>query len=342
MYSSPAENARRDRVAAQARYWILRFLLESPDFADYPHLNNPLLAAPPPVDLLPCGPECIVQQHILETVEVDESTYDGTDQLLHKIFPDAMGQGSEAQKERIGRTGLIPWIGDQLTVERIRGLGRIRHDALNSWARMEWIEPDFGFFHAEMAYANSLHAQYLGTSTGFGLRRAFELLNRKGLMKADTKGIFWQNLDEALWHIGEGNFLALWLTVGKVDNLHELTTHTPAELVALADEIYNKHASRVAQQKMTELPADEQDDLKAQMTMFSADLLGYFDLREAIRVGDVGRMEDLLPVMLFRFLGGGNHKYATEILELLQKIKCEWPEELRYCIHSHSTHNRVT
>ena len=330
LYHSPAEDARRARVAAQARHRILRFLLASPAFANYPHHDDPLLAGPPPVDLLPCGPDHIIHQHILETVEIDESTYDGTDALLHKVFPEALGHATQSDKERIGRTGLVPWVGDQLTVERIRGLGRIRHDAVNSWARMEWIEPNFGFFHAEMAYANSLHAQYFGTSTGIGLRKAFELLNRKGLIKADTKGIFWQNLDDALWHIGEGNFLALWMTVAKVDVLEDLAQRTPAELVALAAKIYDYHASRAAQQRMEDLPAQERDDVQCQMAMFSTDLLGYFDLRETIRIGDVGRIEDLLPVMLFRFLGGGNYKYATEILELLQKMKCEWPEDVRY------------
>ena len=57
--------------------------------------------------------------------------------------------------------------------------------------------------------------------------------------------------------------------------------------------------------------------------MFSSDLLPYFDLREAMQIGDVGRMEDLLPTLLFRFLGGGNHKYAVEILELEQGLHHE-------------------
>lgn len=64
------------------------------------------------------------------------------------------------------------------------------------------------------------------------------------------------------------------------------------------------------------------------MIMLSADLLLYFDLREAMRIGDVGRMEDLLPTLLFRFIGSGNHKYAVKILELLHKLRREWPEEL--------------
>lgn len=332
LYHGVAEDARRAQTASQARYRILRFLLECPAFVEYTHRDDPLLSPPQASELLPCGPEYVVEQHILETVEVDESTYTGTDRLLHDIYPEQMGWGSAAAKKSMGQDGILVWAGDQLTVDRIRGLARFRHDEPNSYKRMEWLEPVFGWFHALMAFANSLHVQYLGTSTGIGLRKAFKILNRKGLLKAETKGVFWHHLDEALWHVGEANFLSLWKTVANVDDLATLASKDPHELITLRDQIFDNHVSRQAQQRLRELPTDKQDDLKQQMIMFSCDILTYFDLREAMHIGDVGRMEDLLPLMLFRFLGGGNHKYATEIMELLQKLRQEWPDELRLAV----------
>ncbi|EIW55822.1 uncharacterized protein TRAVEDRAFT_129435 [Trametes versicolor FP-101664 SS1] len=323
------------RMKAQGRDRVLRFLLQSPAFADYPHHDDPLFAAPPPVELLPCGPEHMVKQHILETVEVDESSYDGTDQLMNKIWLEQMGWGSEEEKKRTGAERVIVWAGDQLTVDRIRGLARYRHDDPNSFARMEWVEPVFGWFHATMAFANSLHAQYLGTSAGIGLRKAFETLSRKGLLKQETKGVFWHHLDEALWHVGEANFLALWAEVGGASSHADLASKSPQELIAILNTICDKHISREAITHMENQPAAQQDEVKRQMIMLSADLLPYFDLREAMRIGDVGRMEDLLPTLLFRFIGGGNHKYAVEILELLHKLRREWPEELRTHIRRH-------
>jgi hypothetical protein len=65
------------------------------------------------------------------------------------------------------------------------------------------------------------------------------------------------------------------------------------------------------------------------MIMFNTDLLVYFDLRDAIRVGDIGRMEDLLPTLACRFAGGNNPRYTTEVLELLQSIQREWPDEVK-------------
>ncbi|TBU51094.1 hypothetical protein BD310DRAFT_1043575 [Dichomitus squalens] len=317
----PEADSARSRVAAQARYRILRFLLESPAFANYAHRNDPCMAAPPPTDLLPCGPDHVTRQHILETVEVDESTYDGTDRLCNNVWLSQLGYTSDEEKRTIGQRWKLVWVGDQLTVERMRGMIRYRYDDVNSFERMDFYEPHFGWFHATMAFANSLHTQYLGTSAGIGLRKAFETLGRKGLMKQETKGVFWHNLDEALWHIGEAHFLSLWMEVAGVDDLAALTEITPERLISLSDEIFHAHASREAIHRLDTLTNRKRDEVKQQMVMFATDLLPYFDLREAMQIGDVGRMEDLLPTLLFRFAGGSNPKYTIEILELIQRLR---------------------
>lgn len=328
IYEPPVDLTSRRR--AQDKHRILRFLLESPAFSEYKHRNDPLLAAPPPTDLLPCGRGCVVTEHILETVEVDESSYEGTDQLCTKIWPSQMGiGGTEEERRKTGFERLIVWVGDQLTMERMRGLIRYLFDEPNSYDRMDFYEPHFGWFHALMTMATSLHSQYLGTSAGVGLRKAFELLARKGLMKAETKGVFWHDLDEALWHIAEGHFRALWCEVAGVPSLADLTSKSAEELAQLLDKIYPNYCSREALVRLQGKPDEERDRISEQIMMFGMDVLPYLDLREAIRIGDVGRMEDLLPTLLFRFAGGGNHKYAIEILELIQKLKHEWPVPLR-------------
>ncbi|KAF8886746.1 hypothetical protein BD779DRAFT_1471007 [Infundibulicybe gibba] len=78
--------------------------------------------------------------------------------------------------------------------------------------------------------------------------------------------------------------------------------------------------------EMENKPTDERDEVLQQWTMWNCDVLPYLELRDAIKIGDVGRMEDLLPTLLFRFAGGGNSKYAIEILELLQGLYREWPD----------------
>lgn len=64
--------------------------------------------------------------------------------------------------------------------------------------------------------------------------------------------------------------------------------------------------------------------------MFNNDMLSYIELSTAIKCGDVGQMEDMLPTLLFRFAGGENSKYTIEVLELLQGLKQEWPQDVKY------------
>ncbi|KAJ6615696.1 hypothetical protein B0H10DRAFT_1800937 [Mycena sp. CBHHK59/15] len=70
------------------------------------------------------------------------------------------------------------------------------------------------------------------------------------------------------------------------------------------------------------------DEIKTQSIMFLRDVLSYILLRSAVKHGYVGIMEDMIPHMLFRFIGGKNSNYTGEMLELLQGLHREWPPEL--------------
>lgn len=51
----------------------------------------------------------------------------------------------------------------------------------NSFDRCNYLILVAGWLHTMMAYANSLHKQYLGTTVGRGLHHAIVLLKHKGL-----------------------------------------------------------------------------------------------------------------------------------------------------------------
>ncbi|KAJ7856004.1 hypothetical protein B0H13DRAFT_1641699 [Mycena leptocephala] len=170
----------------------------------------------------------------------------------------------------------------------------------------------------------------MSTSANVGsLRQAFDVLNRKGLISQATKGPFWHNLDEAIKHISEAHFRACWLVVGNVQSIAELKSQSPTQLYTMATKII-RGAALV---DLDQLPESEQDHTKRQWTMWNTDVLPYIQLRDAIKVGDIGRMQDLLPTLLFRFAGGGNSKYTIEILELLQGLNREWIPEIKYFIY---------
>jgi hypothetical protein len=186
----------------------------------------------------------------------------------------------------------------------------------------------FGWFHLQMAYAGSLHKQYFGTTQSRGLQQAFLLLEKKGLTKPQIKGPFHHDLEEALYHVAEAHIRVDWLELGKVEQLSDLRKQSPEDLLVLAEKIVKQRASSEAMDLLDVKPENQRDEEFRQVIMWNRDMPQYIVLDQAIKNGDVGLMEDMLPHLLFRFLGGGNGKYAGEVLELLQALHRELPAEV--------------
>ncbi|KAJ7930381.1 hypothetical protein B0H13DRAFT_2228277 [Mycena leptocephala] len=276
-----------DRIEAFNVHHVLQLLLNSPDFIDYIHRKDPLFASPDAVHRLLGGLENAIKMFILRTSTYEEASYERTLNVMADSFKQLLLDTKDEQ-ERPALHRVIAWIRDQLTIERLRGLWKYRHEDHNSFDRLDYM-------------------QYLGTSAGIGgLRQAFD----------STKGPFWHNLDEALLDISEAHFRAAWLDIGNIKNPGDLKSKSPQVLKDLAEKLIQDHASREALNKIDRMEAGKQDQV----------------FRQSIKSGDVGRIEDLLPTLLFRFAGGGNPKYAIEMLELFQGLQREWPEKLRYYI----------
>ena len=73
---------------------------------------------------------------------------------------------------------------------RLHGLQNLCSHNWNMFELMEWMIPMFGWFHLQMAFANSLHAQYYGQKATLGFSHAFDVLQRKGLHSMSTQGMF--------------------------------------------------------------------------------------------------------------------------------------------------------
>lgn len=325
------------RIQKQYVHHVLQFLLNSPDFGDYSKRDDEYFKPPPPVNLLACGPENVVKQHILRTINQEEASYEGNDKAIEELFRQ-LGMSSEEEQQKTGKERVIAWVGDQLTVEWLHGLFRYRYEDFNAFDRMDYMLPVFGWFHLQMAFANSLHKQYLGTAAVVGsLQQAFDVLQRKGLQKSETKGPFWHHLHEAIHHVGEAHIRASWLAVAEVDSLAKLKDRSPAELSELATRLVDEQASQKGLARMSNTPLKDWDAVLMQSIMFNHDILSYIELSAAMKCGDIGHMEDLLPTLLFRFAGGGNSKYTIEVLELLQGLRQEWPEDIRCVTPSSSS-----
>ncbi|KAI0692054.1 hypothetical protein BC835DRAFT_1416809 [Cytidiella melzeri] len=315
------DRAAATRIRAHNRWYILDVLLQSAPFdrKEYAAADDPIFMRPPPVHQLPRGKQHVPTQYMLDTPHIEEMTLEGNDKLFAE-WDRQLSLDSDIIQKDLARHKLFFWIGDQLTVSRIRSLKKIHNRDLNLWQRFEHILETFGWLHAQIAQEESIHKQHMSTGTG-GLKQAFHLLQRKGLSSTSVQGNFHQKICDAYHHISEAHFRDLWETVGGA-KLSDLQSKTPEELGTIADTILSDFASTRAYKMHKQKPAQEQDHFLLNQILFCRDMLDYTALDDAMRTGNVD--------------GGNNFKYTLELLELFQGFLREWPDNLktffmRYC-----------
>jgi hypothetical protein len=305
------EHAASPHLKTHAIYQVLVYLTTVPDFSFETYSGNahPLFDSLPNEEL-PIGPEHTACQYMLNTVHIKEASYEGNDRILREWWHQLKLDTVDKQKQT-GEENVIVWVGDQLTVSQLQGLQKFWCNDLNSFECLMFLKEVFGWFHTQIAFEHSLHSQYYGTQLGSGLIHTFDLLKRKGLQSLTVEGTFHHHLKEALLHISEARFCDLWSLVGRVDKLANLCSHTLEQLHALALKIVDDYASTV--------PVDSDGTRSPWLCQFQC----------SNQTGDIGLLQDLLPQLLFQFIGGKNKNYAIEILELLQGLHREWPPDLK-------------
>ena len=318
------------RIFAQNVHTVLRMLLDAPAFelGTYQHRDNEIFNRPPVSEALPTGPRYALDQFIMNTVEINEATYGGNEKWLEE-HSRQLGLDTDEEKEKTGRNRIIIWSGDQLTTSRLRGLKGFRSMDKDPYECLGWMEPIFGWFHLQMAFATSLHKQYHGTKAGVGFSRAFELLGKKGLWSAKVKGNWFHDFEEVLKEVATAHFLCAWLEITGANSIKDLHSKSPEELKQFAERIVLEFASTIALSRESRRPLPERDELRMEVIRLNRDLLEYLELDDAIKQGHISRMEDLLPSLLYRFQGGNNKLYAIEIMELLQKLHREWVDPVK-------------
>lgn len=321
------------RIERQMVDYVLRTLLDSPEFdlKSYPQHDSQAFSSPSPVEALPCGPDHVTLQYLLGSMDTKEQSYEDNDKVVAEILRQlGIDKNDLPRLKKLGEELLMFWVGDQLTVDRLRGLWRFRCQDLNGFDRMDWMVIVWGWLHYQMAFGKSLHKQYFGTEAGFGLKHAFEILRRRGLDNVSTQGPFHETLEHALYDTMEARIRALWLVVSGATRLEELRSQDPEVLASMAQQIIREYASLRGVDEEQGRDEAELDEVRKQQIMLNRDVLLYITLDVAIKQGDIGLMEDILPHTLQRFIGGRNYKYAIETLEMIQSLQREWPDDIKY------------
>lgn len=224
---------------------------------------------------------------------------------------------------------MIVWVGDQMTAQRCRQDQSFFQECRNSLARWDPFVFVFGGFHTLMTLGTAVLETFRGSSVGPTFGGDIVLLSRVGLeKKKGQKRHDFHDVDEFLHHEAEAHFRGLFGILTGCKSEDEVSqwaeTHTDGDLFRLATTIYSNHASSGALERLK-----DNDQMQRNTILRARDMLLYSSTRRAFKYGDIDRIEDLLPELLFYFLGSSHPQYAKEVLEFLQLLRHECAPEMR-------------
>ncbi|KAI0073321.1 hypothetical protein K474DRAFT_1570971, partial [Panus rudis PR-1116 ss-1] len=242
-------------------YEALDILLQSDEFSlnTYKHRKDRHIQPPQPIRSLPIGPDHITRQFMLPTMPIPEQSYDDNLRVMERILKQ-LGFDTNEKLQKLGLDHLVFWLGDQLTVQRIRGAQRMRCQDFNSTDRLDYSLPIWQWLHLLMALEKSLHKQFLGSDNGFGFLRAFSLFGRIDLIKSGTEGPFHERFEHVLRQVIIAYVRECWLVIARdigIDRLENLRNIPPSQLRDLARKLVDTFASSEALYDLRYVQKDE-------------------------------------------------------------------------------------
>jgi hypothetical protein len=339
-----------DTFHSQLKIVIIRVLLKyCPAFQSYaedPALQNL------PRRRMPSG--YATEQFPLRATTIEEATVRGNLLYHEDVYHNQLKRASEDLCEYA-----IPSFNDQLTNSRIRSGQILRSRDINSWTRREVFQLGFGLFHLCLNLVWALLHVHRGSLEQTGSLTYFFALLEKTRLGGDHPD--YHTLLSALTQILDGVLLNAWRCECGHDLAGFAATKPLAEdLIKVAGDILLKHATPIMpvatpdtlngeildedygsdesgrdadftetlpSATPTTLLDPERDRVHQNLRLLTRDLLYVAELVRAISDGDIGRVEDMLPLLAMLFRGAGGNNYCTEILHFILNLKHIWTPE---------------
>ena len=334
----------------QLKVAVVRVLLKyCPGFQSY--TTDPALQNLPH---RPMPPGYITEQFPLRATTIEEATVTGNLLYHDDIYTNQLGRTHEDLCEYA-----IPSFNDQLTNSRIRSGQILRARDINPWTRREVLQLGFGLFHLCLNLLWALLHVHRGSLEQTGSLTYFFALIEKTCLKAEHPD--YHTLLSALMQILDGILLNAWRHESGHSNLGQFasTKPLPEDLLNMAGDIIARHATPMEMPSTLnkKSPVDDDDEsdesdsdssstggfptcvpavsisdpdrdrVHQNTRLLSRDLLYTAELIRAISDGDIGRVEDMLPILAMMFRGAGGNNYCTEILHFILNLKHVWTPE---------------
>ncbi|KAF9147777.1 hypothetical protein BGX20_006542, partial [Mortierella sp. AD010] len=216
--------------------------------------------------------------------------------------------------------------GDQMTVARLRALKFQRRSDVSPYARLEWMEPLIQLFHLQMLYSGTIINNYYGERKAPGsLGFYISVLKRKrvGPVKQDFHAA-----DELLRHSFEALVMRLWMTEFGCDRLDDLDKLLGEMNTRALEDKINSGIESITSVWLDRFQLTTKHNvLSKNSALFMKDMMLYIELSDAIKAGDIGRIDETLKPLTVIFQAGQTKNYALELLHL-------------HCLLNHASDNK--
>ena len=340
----------------QFKVAIVRVLLKyCPEFQQY--VKDPALQNIPRRPM-PSG--YVTKQFPLRATTIEEATVRGNLLYHDDVYLTQLQRTPEDLCEYA-----IPSFNDQLTNSRIRSGQSLRACDTTPWTRREVFQLGFGLFHLCLNLVWALLHVHQGSLEQTGSLAYFFALLEKTRLGGNHPD--YHTLLSALTQVLDGILLNAWRYESGYRSLREFaaTEPTAENLLKIAGDILSKHAMPMATPVKTQvaldielpnedldssdsereadptgglpdaltvvstvpLPDPDKDRAHQNLRLLCRDLLYVAEVVHAISNGDIGRIEDILPMLAMMFRGAGSNNYCTEILHFMLNLKHVWTPE---------------
>jgi len=247
----------------------------------------------------------------LQTMRLDESTIAGNLAVLERITQ----AGLQLPENWFADPENTIVAGDQMTVSRLLTLKIHRIVDANPYDSLAWVHPTPQLFHLAMNLCGTIFRTHYGSPQFPGtLASIIILLGRKRLTKEKQE---FKASDELLRIVFDAIVQLLCESMRQNGTSDELD-------VTIFSETITKSFCGPPSPSLFGLPCTTAN---INALLFLRDVAVHIELGDAIKAGDIGRINHLLPIITLMMHGGGNTNYALELLRLLYGIRHLWTAE---------------
>ncbi|KAF9980256.1 hypothetical protein BGZ65_005350 [Modicella reniformis] len=271
-------------------------------------------------------PAAKTQMHPLPSMHIDQSSVEGNLQILYHVMKHQL----KLEPEWFEDDTAVLVVGDHMTVSRLRSIMELREQDIPHFENMEWVVPVMQLFHLQMAFSNLIIRHYHGSvKTPGSIAYNVAMLNRKHILgdKPDFHAA-----RELIQHTFDAMVITAWEDVlGTADLDALMRGKTDREINSLI----TLHVDTLCDRYFTDAGFRSQNGIAStNAALFMRDTVLFIELKAAIKVGDIGRIEEVLKSLAVLFQAAQTKNYAIELLRITCDLKHSWPQSMKTAIMS--------